>query len=101
MVLSISLITIFSNFFNKFFQMERHENEDRDANEVTGEADDGMNFSGSEEMNLGIARILEKVERFNQLVLSPLRIYSVHSLHGCCIYLGFPSSHEQIICFPI
>ena len=76
MDLSISLITTFSNF-NKFCQVESQENEDRDgANEVTGEADDGMNFSGSEEMNLGIARILEKVERFNQLVLLPLRIYS-------------------------
>lgn len=52
----------------KMEDMERHENEGRDANEVTGEAEDGMNFSGSEEMNLGIARTLEKVERFNQLV---------------------------------
>ncbi|KNA11903.1 hypothetical protein SOVF_130750 [Spinacia oleracea] len=47
--------------------MEHERTEDiGEANEENGE--DEMNFSGSEEMRLGIARLHEKVEAYNQLV---------------------------------
>lgn len=48
--------------------MEHERTEDiGEANEENGE--DEMNFSGSEEMRLGIARLHEKVEAYNQLVI--------------------------------
>ena len=40
-----------------------------ETNEENGEEESEMNFSGSEEMRLGIAHIHEKVEAFNQLVI--------------------------------
>ncbi|GAB4856027.1 hypothetical protein Ancab_024666 [Ancistrocladus abbreviatus] len=38
------------------------------ASKEATEEETEMNFSGSEDMELGIARIFEKVDRFNQLV---------------------------------
>uniref|UniRef100_A0A803KM80 Uncharacterized protein n=2 Tax=Chenopodium quinoa TaxID=63459 RepID=A0A803KM80_CHEQI len=49
--------------------MEHERSEDRgETNEENGEEESEMNFSGSEEMRLGIARLHEKVEAYNQLV---------------------------------
>ncbi|KAL2924485.1 hypothetical protein RDABS01_023353 [Bienertia sinuspersici] len=54
---------------HKMDNMEHEKSEDRnEANEENGEEENEMNFAGSEEMELGISRILEKVEAFNHLV---------------------------------
>lgn len=54
----------------KMDNMENEGSEERgETDEQNGEEEESeMNFSGSEEMRLGIARILEKVEAFNQQV---------------------------------
>ncbi|XP_021772097.1 uncharacterized protein LOC110736233 [Chenopodium quinoa] len=53
----------------KINDMEHERSEDRgETNEENGEEESEMNFSGSEEMRLGIARLHEKVEAYNQLV---------------------------------
>ena len=49
-----------------------------EMNEENGEEESEMNFSGSEEMRLGISRIHEKVEAFNQLVIM-LENYAISS----------------------
>lgn len=46
-----------------------------ETNEENGDEESEMNFSGSEEMRLGIAHIHEKVEAFNQLVIMLSEFY--------------------------
>lgn len=53
----------------KINDMEHEISEDKgETNEGNGEEESEVNFSGSDEMRLGIARLHEKVEAYNQLV---------------------------------